>query len=196
MEQPPEQEGMLPAPSNGKETPQLPEEAIGGEEKPTGSEEIPAPDASCAPHLPPIEHLQEDAEEKQCVEDRGSLPGPPVPSSSAGALGLPSEPPQIQPPSREAEEEFYCVKWISWKGERTPVIMQSENGPCPLLAIMNILFLQWKASGVQRGGLGGGWQRAIGLKSPWIRRGRGLGMLLSLSLLPGEAAPAEGGGHG
>ncbi|KFP69782.1 Protein FAM63A, partial [Acanthisitta chloris] len=40
----------------------------------------------------------------------------------------------------------YCVKWIDWKGERTPVIMQSENGPCPLLAIMNILFLQWKAS--------------------------------------------------
>ncbi|NXA12303.1 MINY1 hydrolase, partial [Sapayoa aenigma] len=38
--------------------------------------------------------------------------------------------------------EFYCVKWISWKGERTPVITQSENGPCPLLAIMNILLLQ------------------------------------------------------
>ncbi|NXD73215.1 MINY1 hydrolase, partial [Eolophus roseicapillus] len=68
-------------------------------------------------------------------------PGPPVLSPSAGALGLPSEPPQIQTPSREAEEEFYCVKWISWKGERTPVIMQSENGPCPLLAIMNILLL-------------------------------------------------------
>ncbi|NXX83945.1 MINY1 hydrolase, partial [Urocolius indicus] len=57
-----------------------------------------------------------------------------------------SEPPQAQTPSREAETDFYCVKWISWKGERTPVIMQSENGPCPLLAIMNILFLQWKAT--------------------------------------------------
>ncbi|XP_061299754.1 ubiquitin carboxyl-terminal hydrolase MINDY-1 isoform X2 [Pezoporus flaviventris] len=144
MEQPPEQEGMLPAPSNGKGSPQLLEEAVGGEEKVTGSEEILAPDASCAPHLPPIEHLQEDAEEKQCVEDGGSLPGPPMPSPSAGALGLPSAPPQIQPPSREVQEEFYCVKWISWKGERTPVIMQSENGPCPLLAIMNILLLQWK----------------------------------------------------
>ncbi|XP_043935971.1 ubiquitin carboxyl-terminal hydrolase MINDY-1 isoform X2 [Protopterus annectens] len=39
---------------------------------------------------------------------------------------------------------YYYVKWINWKGERTPVIMQSENGPCPLLAIMNILFLRWK----------------------------------------------------
>ncbi|NXC30937.1 MINY1 hydrolase, partial [Campylorhamphus procurvoides] len=49
--------------------------------------------------------------------------------------------------------EFYCVKWIRWKGEPTPVITQSENGPCPLLAIMNILLLRWKA----RGGSGGNW---------------------------------------
>ncbi|XP_051901794.1 ubiquitin carboxyl-terminal hydrolase MINDY-1 [Pristis pectinata] len=39
---------------------------------------------------------------------------------------------------------FYYVKWINWKGEKTPVITQSENGPCPLIAIMNILFLRWK----------------------------------------------------
>ncbi|NXI79012.1 MINY1 hydrolase, partial [Rhipidura dahli] len=57
------------------------------------------------------------------------------------------EPPRVQPPSRE--EDFYWVKWINWKGERTPVITQGENGPCPLLAIINILLLQWKASGVK-----------------------------------------------
>ncbi|NXK14787.1 MINY1 hydrolase, partial [Herpetotheres cachinnans] len=76
-------------------------------------------------------------------------PGTPMPSPGAGAVGLPAEPPRTQTPSREAEADFYCVKWITWKGERTPIIMQSENGPCPLLAIMNILFLQWKASGVK-----------------------------------------------
>ncbi|NWR81776.1 MINY1 hydrolase, partial [Centropus unirufus] len=65
----------------------------------------------------------------------------------AGAVGLRAEPPQPRGSSRRAGEDFYCVKWITWKGERTPVIMQSANGPCPLLAIMNILFLQWKASG-------------------------------------------------
>ncbi|PIO13867.1 hypothetical protein AB205_0175200, partial [Aquarana catesbeiana] len=43
-----------------------------------------------------------------------------------------------------AEADYYFVKWINWKGERTPIITQSENGPCPLLAIMNILFLRWK----------------------------------------------------
>ncbi|NWV30624.1 MINY1 hydrolase, partial [Grantiella picta] len=63
-----------------------------------------------------------------------------------------AELPRAQAPTREAD--FYCVKWISWKGERTPVITQSENGPCPLLAVMNILLLQWKASGAW-GGSGG-----------------------------------------
>ncbi|NXX40456.1 MINY1 hydrolase, partial [Tricholaema leucomelas] len=91
-----------------------------------------------------------DAEEKQPSEAGGSLEGPPVPSLAAGALGLAAECPQRRSPGREEEEEdFYCVKWIRWKGERTPVITQSQNGPCPLLAIMNILFLQWKASRVK-----------------------------------------------
>ncbi|NXY57004.1 MINY1 hydrolase, partial [Callaeas wilsoni] len=73
------------------------------------------------------------------LEEGGSPLGTPPP-----ALGAAAEPPRAQPPARE--EDFYCVKWISWKGERTPVVTQSENGPCPLLAIMNVLLLQWKAS--------------------------------------------------
>lgn len=177
MEQPPEQEGTIPAPSSGEETRQLPEEAVGGEEMPAGGRESPAPDGQaavslggevddvpsspgvgqpgCAPHLPSDEHPREDGQEKQPVEGGGAVPGAPVPSPGAGAVGVPSEPPRARTPSREAEADFYCVKWITWKGERTPVIMQSENGPCPLLAVMNILFLQWKASGGQRGDLGG-----------------------------------------
>uniref|UniRef100_A0A8B9PCV3 Ubiquitin carboxyl-terminal hydrolase n=1 Tax=Apteryx owenii TaxID=8824 RepID=A0A8B9PCV3_APTOW len=75
-----------------------------------------------------------------------SLPDTSVPSLGAGAAEPAAEPAKAQSPSREREPEpdFYCVKWITWKGERTPIITQSENGPCPLLAIMNILFLQWK----------------------------------------------------
>ncbi|NWW23203.1 MINY1 hydrolase, partial [Falcunculus frontatus] len=84
------------------------------------------------------------------------------PSQEEGSpLGTPKtmlrtvlEPPRVQPPGRE--EDFYSVKWIHWKGERTPVITQSENGPCPLLAIINVLLLRWKASGGQEeGGFGG-----------------------------------------
>ncbi|NXW54366.1 MINY1 hydrolase, partial [Eurystomus gularis] len=81
---------------------------------------------------------EEGAQEKEAAEGEGAVPGGPVP----GAVGSsPAEPPQS--PSRGAEADFYCVKWITWKGERTPVITQSENGPCPLLAIMNILFLHF-----------------------------------------------------
>ncbi|KAM6037885.1 ubiquitin carboxyl-terminal hydrolase MINDY-1 isoform 2-T2 [Theristicus caerulescens] len=165
MEQPTEREGPTLAPSSGEGTRQLPEEAVGGEEMPAGGRESPAPDGraavpcggevdvpsspgvgqpGCAPHLPSDEHPKGDAWEKQPAEGGGSPPGAPGPSPGAGAAALPAEPPRARTPSREAEADFYCVKWITWKGERTPIIMQSENGPCPLLAVMNILFLQWK----------------------------------------------------
>ncbi|XP_075032290.1 ubiquitin carboxyl-terminal hydrolase MINDY-1 isoform X2 [Calonectris borealis] len=165
MEEPPEQEGTIPAPSSGEESLQLPEAAVGGEEMPAGGRGSPAPDGQaavarggeaavppspgagqpgCAPRLPSDEHPREDAREKQPAEGGGSLPRAPEPSPGAGAVALLAEPPRARTPSREAEADFYCVKWITWKGERTPVITQSENGPCPLLAIMNILFLQWK----------------------------------------------------
>uniref|UniRef100_A0A8C3USH5 Ubiquitin carboxyl-terminal hydrolase n=1 Tax=Catharus ustulatus TaxID=91951 RepID=A0A8C3USH5_CATUS len=67
--------------------------------------------------------------------DPGGVPGRgegvSVPRGSPGAPPAP-------------DRDFYCVKWIRWKGERTPVVTQSENGPCPLLAIINVLLLRWK----------------------------------------------------
>lgn len=41
-------------------------------------------------------------------------------------------------------QSVYHIKWIKWKAENTPIITQNENGPCPLLAIMNVLLLAWK----------------------------------------------------
>lgn len=41
-------------------------------------------------------------------------------------------------------QSVYHIKWVRWKEENTPVITQNENGPCPLLAIMNVLLLAWK----------------------------------------------------
>ncbi|NXP14503.1 MINY1 hydrolase, partial [Thinocorus orbignyianus] len=132
---------------SGEETHQLPEKSVGGEEKPTSGQE------SLAPHgqatvvdVPSSPGVGQQPREERHVEGEGALLSVPVPSPGAGVAGEPVEPPQARSPSREAEADFYCVKWITWKGERTPVIMQSANGPCPLLAIMNILFLQWKAS--------------------------------------------------
>ncbi len=40
------------------------------------------------------------------------------------------------------KEQVYCVKWINYNNKNVPIILQNENGPCPLLAIANILFLK------------------------------------------------------
>ncbi|EDL38794.1 ubiquitin carboxyl-terminal hydrolase MINDY-1 isoform 2 [Mus musculus] len=95
--------------------------------------------------LPPAQ----DGENLECPppEASSSPPGPACGTSpkveTAEVCSRPQELPQ-SPRIQQPELDFYCVKWIPWKGERTPIITQSTNGPCPLLAIMNILFLQWK----------------------------------------------------
>lgn len=43
---------------------------------------------------------------------------------------------------QRALESTYQIKWIKWKGIDTPIITQNENGPCPLLAVVNVLLLQ------------------------------------------------------
>lgn len=49
---------------------------------------------------------------------------------------------------RAAGQSIYHIKWIKWREENTPIITQNENGPCPLLAIMNVLLLAWKVGGL------------------------------------------------
>lgn len=41
-------------------------------------------------------------------------------------------------------QNLYHVKWIKFRGSQTPIVMQNQNGPCPLLAIVNVLLLQGK----------------------------------------------------
>lgn len=75
-----------------------------------------------------------------------------LPSVSSAELPAAVAPPPaaVAPPTAPSavevvSQEFYLVKWITWKEKRTPIVTQSQNGPCPLLAIMNTLFLRWKA---------------------------------------------------
>ncbi|XP_039978071.1 ubiquitin carboxyl-terminal hydrolase MINDY-1 [Xiphias gladius] len=63
---------------------------------------------------------------------------PPAAAAAAASAAAAPEPGPSMP-------VYYLVKWITWKEKKTPIITQSENGPCPLLAIMNTLFLRWKA---------------------------------------------------
>ena len=37
---------------------------------------------------------------------------------------------------------FHLIKWIEFNYERLPILLQNINGPCPLLAIFNILLLR------------------------------------------------------
>lgn len=50
---------------------------------------------------------------------------------------------------RAAGQSIYHIKWIKWREENTPIITQNENGPCPLLAIMNVLLLAWKVNALR-----------------------------------------------
>lgn len=63
---------------------------------------------------------------------------------STGGAEAAAAPPPVAPESGPSMPAYYLVKWITWKEKKTPIVTQSENGPCPLLAIMNTLFLRWK----------------------------------------------------
>lgn len=39
-------------------------------------------------------------------------------------------------------ESIHQVKWIYFKKKQVPIVTQNENGPCPLLALMNVMLLQ------------------------------------------------------
>uniref|UniRef100_A0A7N4UZ14 Ubiquitin carboxyl-terminal hydrolase n=1 Tax=Sarcophilus harrisii TaxID=9305 RepID=A0A7N4UZ14_SARHA len=87
-----------------------------------------------------------------CSEDGPEPKGPEEEeeeSASRGAAPLCQEEGEAAQVLAASKERFpgqsvYHIKWIQWKGENTPIITQNENGPCPLLAILNVLFLAWK----------------------------------------------------
>ena len=41
-------------------------------------------------------------------------------------------------------DELYRIKKITYDNARIPILMQNRNGPCPLLAISNVLLLRKK----------------------------------------------------
>lgn len=82
----------------------------------------------------------------------GSTPGLAATAAAAAAVApaaAAASPSAVGPPPWGWKEPFpgqsvYHLKWVRWKEENTPVVTQNENGPCPLLAIMNVLLLAWK----------------------------------------------------
>merc|ERR1719167_1605694 len=50
------------------------------------------------------------------------------------------------PDTPDSPSSIYQVKWVGWGKKHCPVITQNENGPCPLISIMNVLLLRGKLS--------------------------------------------------
>ncbi|KAF8032937.1 hypothetical protein BT93_D1737 [Corymbia citriodora subsp. variegata] len=74
----------------------------------------------------------------------------PPPSSSSSSSSAADEQPerrdqqpqQLQTPNVAEKECVYKTKHIQFLGRPTPIILQNDNGSCPLLAICNILLLR------------------------------------------------------
>lgn len=70
-----------------------------------------------------------------------------VPSNVQSEV-LPSEQKPPEKPSAPSSqsvnysEYIYHIKWIRFRTRSTPIITQNENGPCPLIAISNVLLLK------------------------------------------------------
>ncbi|XP_035670855.1 ubiquitin carboxyl-terminal hydrolase MINDY-1-like isoform X2 [Branchiostoma floridae] len=96
--------------------------------------------------------LNNDSETGEKVSPESCMQVDPIaaiPSTSDGK-GVKGEEPlgaeggEVSPGKLSAAQCLYQVKWIKWKGKDTPIVTQNENGPCPLLALMNVLFMTWK----------------------------------------------------
>ncbi|KXJ17639.1 ubiquitin carboxyl-terminal hydrolase MINDY-1 isoform X2 [Exaiptasia diaphana] len=68
--------------------------------------------------------------------DLGAVGGGPSPSTGAA----------LQLSANDNMQSLYHIKWVTWKNLNTPIITQNENGPCPLIALMNVLILQRRIS--------------------------------------------------
>ena len=51
--------------------------------------------------------------------------------------------------SSSSNNSSYDVKWVSWHGHETAIIMQNKNGPCPLIALFNVLLLSKRVCTLQ-----------------------------------------------
>lgn len=63
-------------------------------------------------------------------------------AKASGATQIPSDQSDSNEKAAGFVESVYHIKWVSFKGAKVPIVTQNENGPCPLLAVMNVLLLQ------------------------------------------------------
>ena len=84
-------------------------------------------------------------EESEQQENTVNTPNSKISDQISMTSTLPNEPAKVNTSgSKEPEspQSAHDVKWIDWQDSKVPVVTQNENGPCPLVAIANVLFLR------------------------------------------------------
>uniref|UniRef100_A0A0E0Q2K1 MINDY deubiquitinase domain-containing protein n=1 Tax=Oryza rufipogon TaxID=4529 RepID=A0A0E0Q2K1_ORYRU len=74
--------------------------------------------------------------------DQPHLPPPAPPPGAAAADPPESTPAPPPPPPLEPPEVMHKTRAVDFLGRRTPIVYQNDNGPCPLLAICNVMLLK------------------------------------------------------
>lgn len=79
----------------------------------------------------------------ECIDQDliNSIPVESAISSTSSASAASSA--QSRQPS---EQSLYKIKMIKWKETSVPIVTQNENGPCPLIAIVNVLLSRAKVN--------------------------------------------------
>ncbi|KAF8426710.1 hypothetical protein EV426DRAFT_641099 [Tirmania nivea] len=96
-------------------------------------------------------HEEHEKQSKQQPQDKTPQQSqvPQVDGNTSSVSETTLEPP---PPARNPSPEAYQIKHITWvdpttsQARRSPILLQNENGPCPLLALVNALTLSTPSS--------------------------------------------------
>ena len=115
-------------------SPELEDEALTSDPECTASPTI-VPEITNVTNQKDIESSHDDDEvlkEKRLSDI--NIPAPEDSGSSSRSATCSSQP----------QQNVYHIKWVRFHGQKVAIITQNENGPCPLLAIVNVLLLRGK----------------------------------------------------
>lgn len=65
-----------------------------------------------------------------------------VPAQAEAAFPTETTTSCTSPSAEQPPQSVYHIKWVRWNNQKTPIVTQNENGPCPLIAIINVLTLK------------------------------------------------------
>lgn len=77
---------------------------------------------------------------KMASSSSSSLPSSSTPKTTAAIAEAPDEQRRRDEPAPQGKGIAYKTKTIKFLGRTTPIVLQNDNGPCPLLAICKLLF--------------------------------------------------------